>query len=161
MSKIFDCQDRIVALLNADPFFNDPDPKKKIEVLSQRRGNIANEVQQRLIKIGVGVIVMLPLVTFPENDTPEIIAGLKFAVVVTENVVINVSAAGTGKAAEAIVEKAMTLLHWQFNRLNPSDETLGGRFVIDRNAVRVMPPAPGSQALLNYTVAVNTEITLN
>ncbi len=160
MSKIFDCQDNLVALLTADAYFTDPNPKKVITVLSQRKGNIQNEVQQKLVQVGVGVIVMLPLVTF-NGEAGRISIGLKFAVIVTENVVVNQSTTGTGKPAEAIVEKVLVLVHWKPNGVALNPNAAASRFAIDPNAVRIMPPTPGSQTLLNYTIAINTDINLN
>jgi hypothetical protein len=160
MSKIYDAQDRIVSLLNADPYFNDPIPAKKIVAISQRKGNIANEVQQALQKIGVGVIVMLPLITF-DGTANRISLGLRFAVVVTENVIVNQSATGTQKPAEAICEKVLLLLHFKPNSATGNPHARATLFQIDKNAVRIMPPAPGSASLLNYTIAVNTDINLN
>jgi hypothetical protein len=114
MSKIFDCQQRIADLLNADTFFNDPDESKKLLAITQRKGNIQSEVQQKLLKIGAGVIVMLPLVTF-EGAESRITLGMKFGIIVTENPIVNQGASGTQKAAETIVEKVCQLIHWKPN----------------------------------------------
>lgn len=161
MSKIFDTQQHLADLLNADaPFFNDPDPTKAIVAITQRKGNIAIAVQQALQKLGAGVIVMLPLCTW-EGEAHHIELGLKFAVVVTENPIINQAPSGSGKPAEAIVERIIQLVHWKPNSSAQSSRLAQSfYFKIDRNAVRLMAPTPGSQALLNYTIAVNTNIIL-
>jgi hypothetical protein len=159
MNKIFDCQQHIADLLNADPFFNDPDPTKKIEAITQRKGNIALAVQQGLQKLGVGVIVMLPLMTF-DGLGSRISLGLRFAIIVTENPLSNQSATGSGKPAETIVEKICQLVHWKPNGVNLSQRSEPGLYKLDRNAVRIMEPVRGNEFLLNYTVAVNTTITL-
>jgi hypothetical protein len=158
-SKIFNCQAHMVDLLNADPFFNDPDTAKKIVAISQRKGNIAVAVAQGLQKLGAGVIVMLPLMTW-EGEANRVSLGLKFAVVVTENPTINQGANGSGKPAEAIVEKILQLVHWKPNGVSAANHAQAGLFKIDRNAVRIMEPTSGSMALLNYTIAVNTSINL-
>ena len=167
-SKIFTAQETLAALINADarpqnvaaedwpPIFNDPDDAKKIVAITQRKGNIANKVAQDLQKLGAGVIVMLPLMTFSENGTFRISIDLKFAVVVTENPLLN----KTGKPAEALVERILKLVHFKPNGVAPNDRTRPGHFTIDRNAVRIMEPTEGSEMLLNYTIAINTSITL-
>jgi len=159
MSKIFDTQQRIADLLNADPFFNDPIPAHKIVAITQRKGNIASEVAMSLTKIGCGVIVMLPLMTW-EGEAQRVSLGLKFAVVVTENPTVNQSTAGTGKPAEAIVEKVCQLIQWKPNSLNVPPRNIMSLFHIDRNAVRMMDPIPKNEMLLNYIVSINTSITL-
>jgi hypothetical protein len=170
MSKILDCQQRIADLLNADarpaniapenwpPIFSDPDPAKKVEAITQRKGNIQSEIQQKLIKIGVGAIVMLPLITW-EGDGNRISLGMKFAVVITENPTVNLGSSGTKKSAEAIVERTIQLLHWKPNSSTSSGRAVPGLFQVDRNAVRMMETPPGQQ-LVNYIVAINTSITL-
>lgn len=159
MSKIFDTQQRIVDLLNADPFFNDPNPALKVTAISQRKGNVAQEVQIALTRCGVGVIVMLPLMVW-EGEADRSMIGLKFGVVVTENPMVNQSSAGTGKSAEAIVEKSITLIHWKPNDIKANPRNISSLYRIDRNAVRMLPPSPDHQALLNYLISVNTSVTL-
>lgn len=156
MSKIFDCQQHLADLLNADaPFFNDPDPKKKIEAITQRKGDIQKKVQEDLLKLGCGVIVQLPLATF-EGQMERITLGLKFGVIVTENPLLN----RTGKPAESICERIMQLVHFKPNGVAVNPNARDGFFIIDRNAMRMMPPTPGSAQLLNYIIAVNTSINL-
>jgi hypothetical protein len=157
-SKIFDCQQRIADLLNADAFFNDPDESKKLLAITQRKGNIQSEVQQKLLKIGAGVIVMLPLVTF-EGAESRISLGMKFGIVVTENPIVNQGSSGTQKPAESIVEKVCQLIHWKPNSAAVPPRNVATLYQLDRNAVRMMETPPGTQ-LLNYIVAVNTSITL-
>jgi hypothetical protein len=159
MSKIFDVQQHIVDILNADPYFNDPDPTKVVLAMSQRKGNVAQEVQIALTRAGVGVIVMLPLMIW-EGEADRSTLGLRFAVVVTENPMVNQSPKGTGKPAEALVEKAIKLIHWKPQAANMNPRNVSSLYRVDRNAVRMMPPAPGAQALLNYFISVNTSITL-
>ena len=160
MSKIFDCQDKLVSLLTADPFFTDltdpAHPVPIVPVMSQRVGNIPAAVAAALQKISVGVIVMLPLITFPDNETPALLVGLKFAIVVTENPLLN----KTGKAAEAIVEKILVLTHWKQNGVDLGEATLCQGFIIDQNAVRQMPPPASQPQILAYTISINTEVSI-
>jgi hypothetical protein len=169
-SKIFTAQEHLAALINADArpvnvleinwprVFNDPADAAddRIEAITQRKGEIDVFVAQKLQSTGAGVIVMLPLITFPENTTWRVSVGLKFAVIVTENPIVN----ETGKSAEAMVERILLLVHFKPNGVAPNDRTRAGLFTIDRNAVRIMEPTTGSESLLNYTIAVNTDITL-
>jgi len=159
MSKIFNTQQRIADLLNADLYFNDPDPTKRILAITQRKGNIANVVQAALMRSGVGVIVMLPLMTW-EGEADRMMLGLKFGIVVTENPMVNQATNGTGKPAEAIVEKTIQLIHWKPQATGINPRNVSSLYRVDRNAVRQMPPSLGAQALLNYIISVNTSITL-
>src|SRR5258707_12128890 len=113
-SKILNPQPRIADLLNADVYFNDPNPARRVLAITQRKGNIVNVVQAALTRSGVGVIVMLPLMTW-EGEADRMMLGLKFAVVVTENPMVNQSSAGAHKPAEEIVEKVIPIIHWQPN----------------------------------------------
>ena len=155
MSKIFDCQANLKTLLTASAFFTDPDPTKAVPVISQRVGDIPTAVAQALQKIAVGVVIMLPLVTFLENDTPALCVGLKFAIAVTENPLLN----KTGKPAEAIVEQVMKLTHWKQNGVGPGDSTIS-LFLVDRNAVRQLAPPANKPQILAYNVSINTSINL-
>jgi hypothetical protein len=160
MSKIFDCQQHLADLLNADPFFNDPVTVRKIEVITQRKGDIQKKVQESLMKLGCGVIIQLPLATW-EGEAERLTLGLKFGIIVTENPLINQGSSGTLKPAEDIVESVIRVVHWKTNGVAVNPNARDGRFVIDRNAVRMMPPTPGTASLLNYIVAVNTLINLS
>lgn len=155
MSKVFDTQQKLVDLLAADAYFTDPDPTKVVRVLTQRVGDIETEILTGLQTLGVGVIVMLPLITFMENDTPDIELGLKFAIVFTENPLMN----ATGKPAESLVEKAIKLLHFQPNGIDPGG-TEAGRFIVDRNAVRQIGAPPKNRSILSYNLSINTEISI-
>ncbi len=159
MSKILDCQQRIVDLLNADTFFNDPITAHKLLAITQRKGNIQSEVQQKLIRTGAGVIVMLPLMIW-EGEADRKTLGLKFGIIVTENPTVNQATHGTLKSAEAIVEKIIQLIHYKPNAAGISPHSKTGLYMIDRNAVRMMEPTPGTMILINYIVSVNTSITL-
>ena len=73
MSKIYNVQDRMLSLLTSDPFFTDKTvplfPKEIIPILSQRKADIANEVQNALNNIGLCVLIMLPTDQF-RRDRP-------------------------------------------------------------------------------------------
>lgn len=155
MSKIFNCQANLKTLLTADAFFTDADPTKSVPVLTQRVGDIPTAIAQALQKIAVGVVVMLPLVTFLENDTPALCVGLKFAIAVTENPLLN----KTGKPAEAIVEQVLKLTHWKQNGVGPGDSMVS-LFLVDRNAVRQLTPPANKPQILAYHINVNTTINL-
>ncbi len=171
-SLIFDCQANLAALLTAEarpaalpagapwpPVFADPAPNKSVTVFTQRKGNLQVAVQQALTKLGAGVIVMLPLAKFT-GENERVSLRLMFAVVVTEQPVTNQTAAGTGKPAEMICERIVRILQWTPNGVALNPNANPGRFQIDKNAISQMPPVPGAMTLLNYTVAVNTEINL-
>lgn len=169
LSKIWTCQLALAALLTDDEYFSgaaNPDVDPPIEasmpltVIAQRKGNIVNEVEQKILRAtGAGVIVQLPLVTCEDSAHKRLNLGLKFACIVTENPIVNQGPNGSGKPAEAICERVATLLHQQPNGVSTGASRIGF-FSLDRNAIRMMEPIPGSELLLNYIVAINTEIVL-
>jgi hypothetical protein len=155
--KISDCQARIVSLLTADPFFTDPDPTKVVGIISKRRGDLEAAMNEKLNAIGVGLVVLLQGVALPENDLPSLMVQVRFALFASENPNVNT----TGKTAEDIAEKAMSLLHYQFNQVSAGDETPGSRFIVDKKAVTPVPPPPTQPFLNIQTVTINTELTIN
>jgi hypothetical protein len=171
-SKIYTAQETLAALINADarpanvleaawpPIFNDPDPTKAVEAITQRKGNIALSVQAKLQALGAGVIVMLPLITKPDPSIPVPAYGLKFVVVATTNPLIFYPK--TGKSGEAMVERILLLVDFKPNGVASNDRTRAGLFTIDRNAVQLMEPTQnqGGDLILSYQINVNTNIIL-
>ncbi len=157
MSKIANCQQRIADLLNADVYFNDPDPTKKILALTYRKGNVASIVAASLTRAGVGVIVIMPKGK-PETESDRVMAGINFAVIVTENPMVNQSPTGTGKTAEAIMEKTIQLVHWKPQALGVNPRNVASLF--KWIGFNMIPPSPGAQAVLNYQINFITSITI-
>lgn len=162
MSAIVTAQTQLVSLLAADNFFSDAlaggtdsPPPGYIPVLAQIKGDVVNALQSALQKIGAGVVVMLPLVLFPDNRTIRIALSLKFAVMVTTNPTLN----RTGKTAEAIIEKVIKLVHFKPNGVSVG-HARPGLFSIDRNAASMDLPIKATAAFNNYIVRVNTDINL-
>ena len=169
MSKIFDVQDRMLSLLTSDVFFNDPNrsPDPMIPVLSQRKADIANEVQNALNNTGLCVLIMLPRINF-EGIDQRIMLRLLFAVVVSENPTIN--EVRWNVPAEAVMEKIFTLVNWQPNLPAPEFNPLGpprtgprdraSRFVIVDPAATLMEPTKNMPSLLNYVLNFETRLTI-
>jgi hypothetical protein len=167
MSKIYDVQDRILSILTSDPFFNDPTrTPPMIPILSQRKADIANEVQYALNNIGLCVLIMLPRINF-EGIDQRISLRLLFAVVVSENPTIN--AVGVNQPAEAVMEKVFQLVHWQPNLAAPPSDPLNprtgprdraSRFVIVDPAATLMEPTKNMPSLLNYVLNFETRLTI-
>lgn len=161
MSKIYDAQDRLGALLASDAFFSDfgdpQNPVPIIPVLSQRKGDIANEIAQTLNNIGIGVLVMLPRIT-SEGVDQRIHLVLSFVVAVSENPTIN----QTGKPAEAVMEKVFQIVNWQPSLNGSSANPLWrpGRFVIDNPAATLLGGTRDMPSLVNYLLRFKTTIAL-
>jgi hypothetical protein len=96
MSKdlLTDLQDRIAARLEEDAYFKGP---VKIDVLTERTGNIENEINNRIGKIGLAVEVMTPALTAAGGRGG---VEVELVVVIYESVTIN--AKKTGKPAPAV-----------------------------------------------------------
>lgn len=154
-NKIFDCQANLAALLTNDEFFNDTDPAKKIPVISQRVGNIQNAIDMAIQRISVGVVVMLPMADDLEPDYPSNRFALHFVIIVTENPMAN----KTGKPAEMIVEKILSLLKWKSNGVDPGDFSDTGRFTTSARAFE-QTPDPKRPQLLNYMIRISTEVDI-
>ena len=156
-SQIYRAQDRIVSLLAADEFFTDPDPTKVIAVLSQRHGDLANELARVLSDAGIGVTVMLPVVGW-EGRGINIALGLRFTIFVSENPVVN----QTTKRAEDVMEKIFKILQWKpngaINSTNPMHQA--SKFQIGNPAARLMAPTKDHPTILNYALTINTIVTL-
>lgn len=156
MSKFGDLKTRIVSLITANAYFNDPDPTKVIPVLAEIKGDIANKISQQMQKLGVGVFVLLRTVDFPDNDSADITLATQFAVIVTEDTIMN----KTGKDADSIVEKLIPLVHWKPNAVG-QEHHRPSKFMIDKRAVRGIPPRPGVITEVGYDISVNTNVSLN
>jgi hypothetical protein len=160
-SKIFTCQEALAALLTASSFF------ANIPIVTQRKGDVTAAIATAIQKNGVGVVVMLPGIDPAESESPQLNTILKFAVLVTENVPVNQARDGggaligeaTGKPAEQIVEKIISLVHWKPNGVTAGDETIADKFVFV--SARELEPHPAAQSILNYQINVNTQIDLS
>lgn len=168
MGQIYDIQTHLETLQIRDQFFTDStdpaNPKPIIPVLSQRKGNIENEVQQALNNTGLCVLIMLPRMNWAGVDQ-RIMLRLLFAVIVSENPTIN--AVQVNQPAETVLETIFTLVHWQPNlpappfnplaaapRTGPRDRA--SRFVIVDPAATLMEPTKNMPSLLNYVLNFET-----
>ena len=156
-TQIFDSQQRLADLLNADDYINDTNPALKIPVVTRRVGDIARAVQEAIGKVGIVIIVMLPGSEFT-GEAARIALRPKFAIMVKENPVLNQSATGTRKAAEVVIAHVIKAVHWQ-----PNNPALGiarqNLFQIEKNAVQLLRPTPGD-APLTYAISVAIQINL-
>jgi len=154
--KISICMANLVALLQTDAFFNDPDPTKIVPIISRLVPDIDTKLDEALANLGVGVVVTLRRIRFLEAENPTLTAQLVFALSAVSNQLIN----DTGKNAYDIVERAWQLLHYQENGVSPSDSP-GSRFLVDADAVRPVPPPPKQPFIFFQLLTVNTEIDLS
>jgi hypothetical protein len=138
-----------VSLLTADAYFSD------VPVLSQRKGDLVNEIDVMLNQIGLGVLVMLPKITY-QGQVNQVMLGLSFAVFVSEDPTIN----QTGKPAESVMEKIFKVIHWQANGTGVNRLSNASKFLIDDPAAELVEPIPSHPALLNYLLRFRTIISL-
>lgn len=94
-------------ILKADSYFT------RIEVITEQLGDISNQIQIALSKLGICVLVVTPDTDFKFPDAPgPIMDPLKIIVEVTEQVLMNRGAQGTGRSASAVAERAAWQLHY-------------------------------------------------
>jgi|SRR5581483_1609521 len=160
MTQILDCQQRLADLLNADPFFNDPDPAKRIVAITQRKADLASEIAQALTKIGAGVIVTLPRITW-NGEAERISLQLHFSIVVTENPSINRAPGHSGKAAEEIIANVMRVVHWKPNSAGSNPRVQANLFKLDSDVADLFEPPPAMPTMqINYRIRVSTNVNL-
>lgn len=94
-------------ILKADPYFT------RIEVVTEQLGDIANQIQIALSKLGICAIVATPDTEFDSPDAPgPIMNPVKLIVEVVELVLMNRGKTGTGRSASAVAERAAWQLHY-------------------------------------------------
>lgn len=99
MSALLAIQDRIAELIEAAPLF-----AGKIEVVTQRKGDIQSAIAERLQRLGFGVTVVLGGGE-RENETPGAYRErTEFTISVVENPTLNKSGLNAVAAVEAIIE---------------------------------------------------------
>jgi hypothetical protein len=100
-----DIQTELSALITADSYFSG------IPILTEARGDILNQLQRALGKLGI-VVIIETLTGKPEHASAgSYTVELSLGITVTENVLINQSASGTRKPASAVVARIMCLLN--------------------------------------------------
>lgn len=152
--KISTVLGNLIDLLEADPFFADPDPTKVVTVVAKKAGDIEALIAEKLQEIGVGLLVVIRVGKRATSDGLELT--LKFALTAVENPIVN----ETGKTAEDIAENAMEILEGKHNGVSIYDESELGRFVVDDDALQPIPP-PIKKAFLNlHMVNIKTTIAL-
>lgn len=104
LDLLADLQDAIAQRLSAEDYFAGPLP---VPVLTEDIGDLENAIQQRVNQLGVCVLVLTPeLQPGAEPNSGQVDVRLT----VSEKVVVNRSASGTGKRASAVALAAVALL---------------------------------------------------
>jgi hypothetical protein len=154
--KISLCMANLVALLNADAFFADPDATKIVPIVSRLVPDIDTKIDEALTNLGVGLVVTLRRIKNLNPDDPQLTAQLVFALSAVSNQIVN----ETGKNAYDVAERAWRLIHFKENGVSPPDSP-GSRFLVDADAVRPVPPPPKQPFIFFQLLTVNTEIDLS
>ncbi len=158
--KIFDAQNLIKSLLDADPFFAGTDVTPnvpRIPVVVRREGNLNQKLSEAIGTVGIVAVVML---ADGDNDAPAggIEFSLKYAVAIKEQPIINQSAQGTNKPAEDVVFKAIEILHWKAGDATIRLISKPYRFTIGKNAITLKNQGGPKDTPLNYTIVVNVHL---
>jgi len=123
-STLYTLQMQVVAQLNAQSFFS---TAPAITVLSHRAKDLSNQVQQKLGKLGVCVIVGTPQARqdTPSKHSPPHFSRIGVVCAIYENVIINRASSGSGQPGDLVAEAvAFHLTGW-------SPEILGNALLIE------------------------------
>ena len=66
MNELTTVQENAAAILQLDAYFTDPDETKTITVLTQKKGDLKSEIDQKLESIGISVVLITPLLKLPD-----------------------------------------------------------------------------------------------
>jgi hypothetical protein len=100
-----DIQDEVKNVLTAHSYFTG------VEIITERKGDILNEIERNLGKLGICVVVET-ITGKPEYGAiGSYSLDLNVGITVTENVLINQGATGTRKPASEMVAMIMCLLN--------------------------------------------------
>jgi hypothetical protein len=103
-----------VNLMTIDDFYNgNASPNfKSVPIVTETKGNIAEQIQLCLAQVGIAALVMTPSFTFHAPQTEDLSGFAALSVGVYEDATINQSPQGTGIIAIALVERTMCILQW-------------------------------------------------
>lgn len=100
-----DIQESVAALFTADPYF------AGIPILCERKGDLLNQLQAALSKLGICIIVETLTGTIEHQAVGAYALDLKVVVSITENVLINSGKTGTRKPASEVLARVLCLLN--------------------------------------------------
>ena len=151
------CRDHLIALLTADAFFTDPDPKKIVTIVTKKAGDVDAMIAEKLQEIGVGLLVSRRPSRLLQSDSLDLDLELRFALLAVENPIVN----ETGKTADDIEQAVMEILHGKPNGVSINYAGTLTRFMVDpRTADQPIAP-PAKKSFLNLQlVNINTTIAL-
>jgi hypothetical protein len=99
-------QNSVVAAIRADPWF------ARITVLSEQIGDIENQIQRSLSKLGICAIVLTPGASVKYADAPgPLLDPLTVAIDIVELVLTNRGNSGSKQPASDVAERIAWLLH--------------------------------------------------
>lgn len=128
MGKISDCKAHLIALLQADPFFADPDPKKVVTIIAKKAAlDVDTAADEALQEIGVGLLVSRRPSRLLEAETLNLDKVVRFALLAVENPLVN----ETGKTADDIEEAVQEILHGKPNGVSIDYNGTLTRFMVD------------------------------
>jgi len=102
-----DLQDVVLSIMRSDPYY------ARITLLSEQIGDIRNQIQLSLGKLGICAIVMTPEATVKHTNAPgPILDPLKISVDIVEFVLKNRGDQGSKQPASDVAEHTAWLLHY-------------------------------------------------
>ena len=145
-------QESAAAILAGDAFFSPAAPAKAIEVLFERKGDIANRIKVALGKLGISVVVITPLAKLAERVPGAAVIPLSVPLVVQveENVLLNQGANGTGKGALDVCVEVACLLHDQPHGVAAGNPRLN-RFALTEVPITLVSDSPTLVYHVNFT----------
>lgn len=149
--KISAVQQKLIDLLNADPFFKEG-ATVHVPIILKKLGDVEAQIDESLAQLNVGLVIILRSARLLESESFELVLVCQFAL----SAVTNPIAKDDGSPdAYDIVEKAALLLNGHSNGIDPDS-----RFFVDQNAIGPLPPAPKKAFLDIQLLLVNTTILL-
>lgn len=118
--QITHSQELIESMLLAEPYFDD------ITVLRFDKGDIQNQVDVVIGRVGICALILTPKMTVRFKDTPGPFFEINTSVEVIENVIINRSGSGTNKSAPEVAEYVAATVH---HSPAPGDNVFGAQSV--------------------------------
>lgn len=135
------------------------DNGQAIPIISEVKGDIANQLEKTLNAFGVGVIVVTPLGQLRAPDIAALDLQSPLKIQVQENVNLNQSGAGYGTPALSIVALVLRRLHWWSHMLYAGNEKTQ-RVAAQANCFTLLADTPELIYDVDFFAPINLSATL-
>lgn len=156
-TQLSQVNDHIARRIEAGSIFAD----RKIEVLTERKGDIVSTIAKSLSRLGLSIIVLTPDATISPAATNSTAVRIRPRIIVevAENFTINNGITGTKLPALDAVAAILPLLHKKPNGLQPEGQLRHPglyELTLDPQPYRLVP----HDLLTIYHITLTTDITL-